>query len=263
MGGSWQRFVAVGDSLTEGLGDPDTAGGWRGWADRFAVGLAEHQGGLQYANLAVRGLTTAQVAADQLEPALALAPDLVSVFTGMNDLIRPTTDLPAVTASLVGMVDAFTATGATVLMCTLPDPSVVVAAPNAVRRRFSARLAAFNRTVVTVAEQRGAHCLDLAAQAETDRGGWSDDRLHPGPYGHQLLADGFLTMLTGSPSGDPAETPSTLAATDGLLAKLRWLSGTVAPWVLQRFTGRGEPEVLVAKLPRYLALPTLSPADSG
>lgn len=256
MGGGWERFVAVGDSLTEGIGDPDPAGGgWRGWADRFAAGLAEYQGGLRYANLAVRGLTTAQIAADQLEPALALAPDLVSVLTGMNDLIRPSTDLPAVTASMAGMVEAFTATGATVLMCTLPDPTAVVAAPGPVRRRFSMRLAAFNRSVITVAERYGAHCVDLAAQAETDRGGWSDDRLHPGPYGHQLLAEGFLTMLTGRGSGHPVETPTTLAANDGLRAQLRWLSGTVAPWVLQRIPGRGESEVLVAKLPRYRALP--------
>ena len=53
----WSRFVAIGDSFTEGVGDPeaDSPGGLRGWADRFAEVLAEHNSDLAYANLAVRG----------------------------------------------------------------------------------------------------------------------------------------------------------------------------------------------------------------
>lgn len=33
------RFVALGDSLTEGLGDPVADGGWRGWAALLAGAL--------------------------------------------------------------------------------------------------------------------------------------------------------------------------------------------------------------------------------
>ncbi|SDK16031.1 hypothetical protein SAMN05216282_103147 [Cryobacterium psychrotolerans] len=34
----WSRYVALGDSFTEGIGDPEPAspGGHRGWADRVA-----------------------------------------------------------------------------------------------------------------------------------------------------------------------------------------------------------------------------------
>lgn len=37
----WQRMVAIGDSFTEGIGDPDpgSPGGHRGWADRVAEEL--------------------------------------------------------------------------------------------------------------------------------------------------------------------------------------------------------------------------------
>src|SRR6185436_10937152 len=31
-----ERYVAIGDSSTEGLDDPRSAGGFRGWADRLA-----------------------------------------------------------------------------------------------------------------------------------------------------------------------------------------------------------------------------------
>ena len=60
-------FVALGDSFTEGLGDPHPDGtGYRGWADRFAERLAASRPGLRYANLAVRGKVVADVAADQI-----------------------------------------------------------------------------------------------------------------------------------------------------------------------------------------------------
>ena len=82
-------FVAVGDSFTEGLDDPraDQAG-YLGWADRFAQTLAAEQPGLRYANLAVRGKLLGQVAAEQVPRAIAMAPDLVSLAAGGNDMLR-------------------------------------------------------------------------------------------------------------------------------------------------------------------------------
>ena len=57
----WTRYVAVGDSFTEGMSDPDPEipDRYVGWADRLAVDLARYasDSGQQfgYANLAVRG----------------------------------------------------------------------------------------------------------------------------------------------------------------------------------------------------------------
>ena len=54
----YERYVAIGDSTSEGLDDPDGRGGYRGWANRLAERLAELQGSVLYANLAIRGRTT-------------------------------------------------------------------------------------------------------------------------------------------------------------------------------------------------------------
>jgi lysophospholipase L1-like esterase len=83
----FHRYVALGDSQTEGMNDLDAHGGIRGWADRFAVSLAECNPDLLYANLAIRGRRTKRIRADQLEPALALNPDLASVMAGANDVL--------------------------------------------------------------------------------------------------------------------------------------------------------------------------------
>jgi lysophospholipase L1-like esterase len=65
---SFERYVAIGDSTTEGLDDPYPGGaGYRGWADRLAGRLAELQPDLRYANLVIRGRLAAQVHAEQLE----------------------------------------------------------------------------------------------------------------------------------------------------------------------------------------------------
>ena len=85
---TFRRFVAIGDSSTEGLEDPDGQGGYRGWADRLAEHIADNQDEpLEYANLAIRGLRMQEIRTRQLDDALAMNPDLLTVFGGMNDAI--------------------------------------------------------------------------------------------------------------------------------------------------------------------------------
>ena len=93
----FHRYVALGDSFTEGVGDPDPdrPNGLRGWADRVAEVLATRTDDFGYANLAIRGRTLRPILAEQLEPALALRPDLVTIYAGGNDLIRPRCDVDA------------------------------------------------------------------------------------------------------------------------------------------------------------------------
>src|SRR5512140_305905 len=93
----FSRYVAIGDSSTEGLDDPDGRGGYRGWADRLAAHVAAAQSSpLLYANLAIRGRSTRRIRDEQLEPALALRPDLVTLFSGTNDVIGRRFDADAV-----------------------------------------------------------------------------------------------------------------------------------------------------------------------
>ena len=100
----WQRYVAVGDSFTEGIGDIGPDGVPRGWADRFAEELAVRNPDLQYANLAVRGRRMRSIVAEQLPAALRAEPDLISLVGGVNDVLRPTWSLLAVSDALEGGV---------------------------------------------------------------------------------------------------------------------------------------------------------------
>src|SRR4029450_11559625 len=82
------RYVAIGDSSTEGLEAPDGQGGYRGWADRLAQHIADAQDEpLEYANIAIRGMRMKEIRVGQLNDALAMKPDLLTIFGGVNDLI--------------------------------------------------------------------------------------------------------------------------------------------------------------------------------
>ncbi|WP_051061720.1 SGNH/GDSL hydrolase family protein [Nocardiopsis chromatogenes] len=73
----FRRYVAVGDSQTEGLNNGDDATGHRGWADRLAAAIAASGAagpGFAYANLAVHGRLAAQIRAEQTAPRSRCAP---------------------------------------------------------------------------------------------------------------------------------------------------------------------------------------------
>ncbi|MFC6344743.1 SGNH/GDSL hydrolase family protein, partial [Nocardioides hankookensis] len=111
---SFERYVAIGDSFTEGVGDPDPArpNGLRGWADRVAEVLGSAGGDFGYANLAIRGRKLPAILDEQLEPAIALAPDLVTVYAGANDILRPRVDIDTIVERYDVALGRLAATGA-------------------------------------------------------------------------------------------------------------------------------------------------------
>ncbi|WP_328869954.1 SGNH/GDSL hydrolase family protein [Streptomyces sp. NBC_00287] len=229
------RFAALGDSLTEGVGDP-VGDGWRGWAALLAGGLAEQP--VDFTNLAVSGAQTGDVLERQLPDALALRPDVVSVVVGVNDTLRCTFDIQAVAARLDKVYAALTAQGAVVLTACLPDPGAMLGLPGALARPLARRQRAVNTVVHALSERYDAVHLHAAEGAWiTDRGMWSADRLHPGERGHRQLAVRFHALLAegGLATGvAPAPEPEFPAPTKS--ASLWWLATAGTGWVVRRCT---------------------------
>ncbi|MGV9457225.1 SGNH/GDSL hydrolase family protein [Streptomyces sp. NPDC003635] len=229
------RFAALGDSLTEGVGDP-VGGGRRGWAALLADGLAEQP--VAFTNLAVSGAQTRDVLERQLPDALDLRPDVVSVVIGVNDTLRCTFDIHAVAARLDEVYAALTARGAVVLTACLPDPGAMLGLPGALARPLARRQRAVNTVVHALSDRYDAVHLHAAEGAWlTDRAMWSADRLHPGERGHRQLALRFHTLLTegGLATGlAPSPEPEFPAPTKS--ASLWWLATAGTGWVVRRCT---------------------------
>ncbi|MFE2424589.1 SGNH/GDSL hydrolase family protein [Streptomyces hokutonensis] len=232
------RFVALGDSLTEGVGDP-VGEAWRGWAALLADGLAgQPEASVEFTNLAVSGAQSRDVLERQTPAGLALNPDIVSVVIGVNDTLRCTFDIQALAARLDKVYAAFTAQGAVLLTACLPDPGAMLGLPGALARPLARRQRAVNTVVHALSERYGAVHLH-AAEGEwiMDRAIWSADRLHPGERGHRQLALRFHALLAeeGVATGAaPSPEPEFPAPTRS--ASLWWLATAGTGWVARRCT---------------------------
>jgi lysophospholipase L1-like esterase len=231
---AFRRFVAIGDSSTEGLEDPDGSGGYRGWADRLAQHIADNQDEpLEYANLAIRGLRMKEIWTSQFADALAMGPDLLSVFGGMNDVIVPRCDLDSIRAQYVIIFGEARRQGATVLTFTVPD----LAAINPLGMTFRDRVTKLNDIIRTEAERRGVVVMDFERYPITqDPRLWFADRLHGNELGHERVAaalawrlgidgvdDGWATPLEGEPTRPRGR--------EQLTSDIEWARHYLAPWL--------------------------------
>ncbi len=248
----WHRYVAIGDSFTEGVGDPYPDGRERGWADRVAQTLARQEPGLLYANLAVRGRRVAGIVEEQVPAAVALKPDLVSFAGGVNDALRRTWDLTALTEHLDAGIAALTATGADVVIVTYGRPSNRSKVLGAVE----GRLADYRAVTYDIAERYGARVVDFwDVTVFDDERFWSEDRLHMNPVGHQRVAMAVLEKLGVSQPSPwweplPAVQPPSVLARAGRNAS--WAGKHLAPWLGRRVTGRSSGDGITAKRPDCL-----------
>ncbi|MER5200344.1 SGNH/GDSL hydrolase family protein [Streptomyces sp. NPDC002755] len=251
--GEYVRYVALGDSQTEGLGDGDDTVGLRGFADRFAEHLAALNPGLRYANLAVRGRTAGQIRAEQLGPALALRPDLATVVAGVNDLLRPRYDAAEVAGQVEEMFAALTDAGTQVVTLTFPDVGKIAPLARPVR----SRVVDLNTRIRAAAARHGVAVAETGRQAvTTDPRMWTADRLHASPLGHERIA-AALAQAVHLPGSDdtwtlPLPPHRVPAGRHAAAAELRWAAGYLGPWLVRRLRGRSSGDGRTAKRPRLL-----------
>ena len=255
---AFTRYVAIGDSFTEGMADADPAraNAYVGWADRLAVhlaGVARPDGGNEhafgYANLAIRGRLLADIAGQQVDNALALLPDLVSIVGGGNDILRPRADIDALAARLEDAVSRLRAGGADVLLATPSDPRD---AP--LIRASRGRAATYTAHIWSIARRHDAHVVDLwGMDAIRDWRMWAPDRIHLTPEGHRRVALNAFTALgfTAPDAGWDIPLPAAepVSRTDAARATAHWAREYVGPWVNRRLRGRSSGDAVTAKRP--------------
>jgi lysophospholipase L1-like esterase len=245
----WSRYVAIGDSFTEGIGDPEphSPGGHRGWADRVAEQLALRTDDFAYANLAVRGRLLKQITEQQVEPALALRPDLISVSAGGNDIIRPGTDPDQVAERFEELVVQLRSNGATVLMFNGPDIGMTP-----VLRRVRGKVAIYNENLRAIASKHDAIVADMWKLRELrDPQMWDRDRLHFSPIGHHTIAIMALEALGVEHDLEP-RAPEPLPRRSWRQARvedLGWAREYLVPWVVRRIRHQSSGDFITPKRP--------------
>ena len=259
----YSTYVAIGDSFTEGVGDPDPTrpNGVRGWADRVAEVLAAEIPGFRYANLAIRGRKLLSVLGEQVEPALALQPNLVTLYAGGNDILRPKVDIDAILTPYAAAARRLRDSGATLVLFTGFDLGW---AP--VFGRLRGRVAVYNELVREIADVTGATLVDYWRMREyRDPRLWDVDRMHMSSLGHQHMAAQVLDVLDvlHSLHLDPLPDLPPLTRTQQRDADRAWAMSHAVPWVQRRLTGRSSGDGLRAKYPEPVPLGPEGPVRSG
>ncbi|GGD08577.1 SGNH/GDSL hydrolase family protein [Nocardioides daphniae] len=246
---SFKRYVALGDSFTEGVGDDDPTrpNGLRGWADRVAEHLATLDDDFRYANLAIRGRKLPQIIDEQVQRAVDLAPDLVTIHGGGNDVLRPKVDIDALARAYDEAIVELRRTGARVVMFTLFDPGA-----GGIYGPVRGRMAIFNEWVREIADRHDVTVVDMWRMRGVDLvTHMDDDRMHLNAAGHQYMAMQVLDALNIGHTLERIEVapPPVLTRKEALVENARWTKEFLGPWIHRRLTGRSSGDTVSPKHP--------------
>ncbi|WP_447942886.1 SGNH/GDSL hydrolase family protein [Microbacterium aurum] len=228
------RFVAIGDSFTEGVGDELPDGVVRGWADLTAAGWADSLGEpIQYANLAIRGKLVWPIVEQQLEPALALKPTHLSFNGGGNDMLRPRTSISHIADAFSQVLRRCDEESVQLILLSGANPSAQLPLSRVIQRRGDLMSAA---VVARMGERDDVvRALNWPDVELSDPSYWSEDRLHMNARGHHRVAARVLEALGQRvPEGwwSLPELPDAVR-----LARGEYFREHLGPWFRRRLTG--------------------------
>ncbi|MGL5826263.1 MAG: SGNH/GDSL hydrolase family protein [Nocardioides sp.] len=248
---AFHRYVALGDSFTEGVGDVDTSrpNGVRGWADRVAEVLAARARARSetfgYANLALRGRKLDDILTQQVEPAMAMRPDLITIYAGANDILRPRVDIDAIVDRYHTALGRLAGTGATLVVFTAFDPG-----GSATFRLTRGRFAVYNELLRWKLAAHDATVVDFWRMREyRDWRLWDPDRMHMGPAGHQTMAIKVLDTLGVTHPLRPLPLDGHADPDKPAMRNREWAGEHLAPWLLRRVRRRSSGDELRPRRP--------------
>lgn len=251
---AFKRFVALGDSFSEGVGDvePRCPNGVRGWADRVAEVMAREDPEFRYANLAIRGRLLPAVLSEQIEPALEMKPDLVAICAGANDLLRPTADIDALIESYDEAIGRLQDAGAHVVTFTAYDTG-----GKSVFGALRGRFAVYNELLREVVERRELTLVDFwRMRIFRERRMWEFDRMHMSSAGHVYMAIEVLRALGIENDLEPVELGPAVRVSPSERRRdsRQWTVEYAMPWVGRRLRGVSTGDTIAPKYPELTAM---------
>ncbi|MEM8712839.1 MAG: SGNH/GDSL hydrolase family protein, partial [Planctomycetota bacterium] len=186
---------------------------------------------------------------EQLERALALEPDVATLFVGTNDVTAPRFDEATFAEDFEAMQVALRASGAEVLTFTLPDLAPVMP----LARFVTARVGRMNDRIREISRGTGALVVDFArAPITSDPRLWSDDRIHANSLGHERMASALANALGLSGHDrwdDPLPPRDSTSFLGSARAEAAWMTRHFLPWIGRSLTGRTSGDDVSPKYP--------------
>jgi acyl-CoA thioesterase I len=181
------RYLALGDSLTQGVGAPDEQTG------AFPALLAERWRAdgceVELQNAGISGYTAGQILAEQVPQIESFAPTIVTFQAGGNDIANGV-PIDEYRGNVKAVLDRATASGARVIVLAQNE---WFRSPVGVDygEDVPAQRAAYDDVLIEETSAHGAEFVDLrplyAEQADQDL--WVEDGIHPTPDAYEAWAE--------------------------------------------------------------------------
>jgi lysophospholipase L1-like esterase len=239
IGKPYRSYVAIGDSLSEGLGDftfhHDRH--HNGWTDRLA-GMLAHEAAdsgyeFHYANLAIRGAKLQKIMEVQLRQALRLQPDLVTVMAGSNDLLSSEDKLPEIRERFRHGLLELTAAGCDVVVANTINPLHL-----RVFRPLLHRAERFSSMIGEVAADFDIPVLDIHGIADFEQLlFWAEDMVHFSGHGHITVANRAAELLGLRYRYPELDRIELTPLSRGVVETAAWIFRDVIPFFQRKLRG--------------------------
>lgn len=187
----------LGDSLAEGTG---VEGGedvpLRTWPAMIEAGYRTANPDLDFVNSGVFGATSFGVRREQLEPAVAAAPQVALVVCGGNDMLHPAFEVTKTGANFSEIAKKLVGAGTSVFLMTTFDNSETYGLPEPFGERVRTRCIPLRNMIAEVCDREGATLVDYTPElAGQDPAVYSSDQMHINFLGQKLIAAKLFARL--------------------------------------------------------------------
>lgn len=188
----WKTFVALGDSMTEGIGDEVNGIKKKSWPTY----IAEFFNIEKFSNLAKSGLRSDEIYKEQLETALSMNPDIVSIMAGGNDFIQRKWNAKSYREIMDKMISKFTENGIIVITSNFPDLTQIYKFPFYLLPIAKYQLKTCNKILDELATKYNTVHIDFWNNPiSKEIIYWSNDRIHPNSHGYKVIGDLIISEL--------------------------------------------------------------------
>ena len=180
-------YVALGDSTGAGVGAREG-----GYVVRLFKNIEERRPGSNLSNFCVSGADTEDVVRAQLDRAVAMNPDLVTVGIGINDIGHGLT-LDQFSKNYEQILSTLKEkTSARIVVTNLPDISSAPRIPRPARAEYQRQIIQFSRRLEEIAARHGVTVFDIYTITTQELAShpeyFSSDGFHPSDAGYEMWA---------------------------------------------------------------------------
>lgn len=220
-----------------------------GWTDRLAHLLAtdavERGDEFEYANIAIRGCKLEDIMEDQIEHAVVLRPDLVTILAGSNNFFCGASEGAALESIFRAGLIRLKIAGIHVVVANTINPCHL---------RFFGPLRTsakrMSNMIERVATSIGFPVIDVYGMTELEHlEFWYRDMVHFSEIGHAQIANAAAQLLGTVARYSPHEYEPSFAADRPLGETVAWFLRDVVPFIDRRIRRTTSGVGIVPKLP--------------